>query len=80
MRLKISRHARNNIRLYKISETDIINTIELPDYTEREGDKLIALKKIPKKFGGYPLKVVYMMENDEAFIITSYPLKKKHWR
>jgi len=80
VQLKKSRHARNNIRLYKISDRDIINTIGSPDYSEREGDKFIALKKIPKKFGDYPLKVVYVIDNDEAFIITSYPLKKKHWR
>ncbi len=78
--MKTSRHTRNNIRLYKISETDIINTIELPDYSEKEGDRLIALKKFPNKYDGYPLKVVHEIREGETFVITAYPLKKKHWR
>ncbi len=78
--MKLSRHARNNIRLYKISETDIIETIGFLDSTAREGDKLIAIKKFAGKYSGYPLKVVYEMGGGEALIITSYPLKRKNWR
>ncbi len=78
--MKTSRHARNNIRLYKISETDIINTIELPDSSDKEGNRLIAFKKFPKKYDGYTLKVVYEIKAGETFVITAYPLKKKRWR
>ena len=78
--MKLSRHARNNIRIYKISERDIIETINAPDLTDREGDKLIAIKKFTDKYSGYPLKVVYKRVKGEEIVITSYPLKKKHWR
>jgi hypothetical protein len=78
--MKISRHARNNIRLYKISETDIIEAIKSPDSSGKEGNKLIALKKFQDKFSGYPLKVVYEVTNEDILVITAYPLKKKHWR
>lgn len=78
--MKISRHARNNIRLYKISGTDIIKTIESPDSSDKERNMLIALKKFSKKYDGYPLKVVYEIKAGEPFVITVYPLKKKHWR
>ncbi|MGB9715741.1 MAG: DUF4258 domain-containing protein [Thermodesulfovibrionales bacterium] len=78
--MKLSRHAKNNMRLYKIAEQDIINTIETPDSTDREGDRLIAIKKFLNKFSDYPLKVVYKQTRREMRIITAYPLKKKHWR
>lgn len=78
--MKLSRHARNNIRLYKISKTDIIETIESPDLSDKEGSKLIALKKFPNKFSGFHLKVVYEKTGHEITIVTIYPLKKKQWR
>ena len=78
--MKLSRHAKNNMKLYKIAEQDIIKTIESPESTDREGDKLIAIKKFLKRFSDYPLKVVYEKTGGEIRIITAYPLKKKHWR
>jgi hypothetical protein len=62
--LKVSSHARNNIRLYKISQSDIGETIESPDLTDQEGNKRIAIKRFPSKFSGYPLKVVYELGED----------------
>jgi hypothetical protein len=41
---------------------------------------MIAIKLIKGKYGGYPLKVVYKHEKKELFVITVYPLKRKHWR
>jgi hypothetical protein len=78
--MKFSRHARNNMRLYNISEGDISETIDQPEISDREGIKVIAIKKMQDKFSGYPLKVVYEKREDELFIITTYPLKKKLWR
>jgi hypothetical protein len=78
--MEISRHARNNMRLYNISERDIINAIDSPDVSGREGDKVVAVKKFQDKFSGFPLKVVYEKIGNELFIITAYPIKKKMWR
>ena len=78
--MKISRHARNNMRLYKISEKDILDTIESADVSSREGGKAVAMKKFQDKFSGYPLKVVYATAGNELFIVTVYPLKRKMWR
>jgi hypothetical protein len=78
--MKISRHARNNIRLYRISEKEILETIESPDNASEEVDRLISLKRFPGKFSDYPLKVVYREVAGEPFVITAYPLKKKVWR
>ena len=78
--MKLSRHARNNIKLYEIAEDDIRKTIEFPDMIGKEGLKTIAVKKFSGKYSGYPLKVVYAKREKELFVITTYPLKKKLWR
>jgi len=78
--MEISRHARNNMRLYNISERDILNAIDSPDLSGREGDKVVVVKMFQDKFSGFPLKVVYEKIENKLFIVTSYPLKKKMWR
>jgi hypothetical protein len=78
--MEISRHARNNMRLYDISERDILSAIDSPDVSDREGKKVVAVRKFQDKFSGFPLKVVYEKIGDELFIITAYPIKKKMWR
>lgn len=78
--MKLSRHARNNIKLYEIADDDIRKTIEVPDIIEKEGIKTVAIRKFKGKYSGYPLKVVYEKTHKGVFVITSYPLKKKMWR
>jgi len=78
--MEISRHARNNMRLYNISEGDIIDAIESLDVSGKEGDKAVAIKEFQDKFSGFPLKVVYEKMGGELFVITAYPIKKKMWR
>jgi hypothetical protein len=78
--MRFSRHARKNMRLYKIEEQDILKVLEEPDSTSREGGRLTAFKQFSKKFSGYTLKVVYERSKKDTTIITAYPLKKKHWR
>jgi len=78
--MKISRHARNSMRLYKIVDADIIEVIESPDKKELEGEKVSVIKGFDHKFGGLPLKVIYKETSEGPFVITAYPLKKKHWR
>ncbi|MCD4784336.1 MAG: hypothetical protein K8T10_10995 [Candidatus Eremiobacteraeota bacterium] len=78
--MKLSRHVKNNMKLYKIPKTDIIETVGSPDLTVREGAKTIAIKKFTDKYSGYPLKVVYKKKKELTTVITVYPLKRKHWR
>ena len=65
---------------FYISERDILNAIDSPDVSGREGDKVVTVKKFQDKFSGFPLKVVYKKIGNELFIITAYPIKKKMWR
>lgn len=78
--MKISRHARNNMRLYKVSERDIIGAVESPDVSTKEENRMVAIKNFQDKFSGYPLKVVYEKVENEIFIVTVYPLKRIIWR
>jgi hypothetical protein len=45
--MEISRHARNNMRLYNISERDILNAIDSPDVSGREGEWVENLEVKP---------------------------------
>ena len=78
--MKMSRHARNNMRLYKISETDIIGAVESPDVSTKEENRTVATKNFQDRFSGYPPKVVYEKIENDIFILTAYPLKRKVWR
>ena len=78
--VKLSRHARNNIRLYEIKEDEIVKTVDLPDFTDRSGNKTVATKRFLNRFSGYPLKVVYEKRGSDIFLITAYPLKRQQWR
>lgn len=78
--LRITRHARNNIRLYGIQEADLEVVLEGPDSLTNERDRWIAVKTIPGRFYGFPLKVVYTVENDDVVVITTYPVKRRYRR
>jgi len=54
--------------------------LESPDSSGQEGNKMAAVKKLPHRFSGYPLKAVYNEAEEDILIVTVYPLKKKHWR
>ncbi len=77
--INLSRHVRNNMRLYKITEQDIIGAIDTPDERSEESGRLIGLKRFPGKYSGCPLKVVYRKTGPAITVITAYPLKRKHW-
>ncbi len=77
--IKISRHAKNNMRLYKISKDELLSVIEQPQKFIRENDKFIAISHLKTKLQDRMIKVVYVIEKNTKIIITVYPLRKlKH--
>ncbi|MDP2168774.1 MAG: DUF4258 domain-containing protein [Thermodesulfovibrionales bacterium] len=78
--LKLSRHVRNNMRLYGIQMDEPLEAINSPDIIEAESDKIVVIKRFRGRFSGYPLKAVYKRQGDNTFAITVYPLKKKYRR
>lgn len=77
--MRLSRHAKNNMRLYGVTAADIDQVLEDPDRRDEEGKYLIAYRQFFRRFGNLPLKVVYVME-DEQVIVSVYPLRKTYRR
>ena len=79
MNLRFSRHAKNNMRLYGITAAEIELVLMAPEKRSQEGEYLIAYRQFFRRFGGFPLKVVYVIE-DDAVIVSVYPLKRSYRR
>jgi hypothetical protein len=71
MRIKFSRHAKRRARLYKISQSTIIDILTSMNLSEGKHE-------IMKGVGGFEhrLKIVVAIEGDIITVITNYPLKK----
>lgn len=78
MEIKFSRHADRRMRLYKIDEKDVKDTIEfiIIDKELIVGKHEEVNYNLKSKYG-YPLKVVFVIGNDKIEVITAYPLKKE---
>ena len=65
------------MRLYGITLADVEATITNPERRDEEGDYLIAYRRFFRRYNDLPLKVIYVIE-DEAVVISVYPLKKSY--
>ena len=72
MEIKLSRHSKNNIRLYEINLSEIKECTTNPDKSDREGKYLIAYKVFSERFSGLPLKVVYVIEKGNYFRVSEF--------
>ena len=72
MKIKISRHAKNNLRLYKISINDIKSSINSYNSSYNEDDKLIYIKIFKNRFNNYPLKVVTKQEKSQIISLEDF--------
>ncbi len=72
MKIKFSRHAKRRAKLYSISESVIVKVLENKDISGQ------GIHEIVEDVAGfkYPLKIVFIIENDIITVITNYPLKK----
>lgn len=68
------------MRLYRITRDEIEQTLAQPDRVDREGRYRVAYKRFPQRFSGFPLKVVYVEEENEIVVVTVYPLKRGYRR
>ena len=71
MKIKFSRHPKRRAKLYKISEETIINILNKLDVSNGKHEVVEIIDKIK-----YPLKVIFVVENETITIVTNYPLKK----
>ncbi|MDA8213832.1 MAG: DUF4258 domain-containing protein [Nitrospiraceae bacterium] len=78
MKIDFSRHAKRRMQLYKIDENDVKITIEnvLSNEGITSGKHEKVNQDLSEKYG-YPLKVVFLIEDEDIIVLTSYPLKKE---
>jgi hypothetical protein len=80
VKIAYTRHARSRMRLYGIGREDIEQTVAKPDEgPELEGNRYVVCRDL-SKFGGMPLKVIYVFEGKCRVILSAYPLKKAYRR
>jgi len=74
--IKFSRHVKRRLKLYDIGESDIIEVVELYLQTEglKKGRYVVISEELAAKYG-LPIKVVFVIEEDEVIVVTAYPLK-----
>jgi hypothetical protein len=67
--VRLSRHAKNEMRLYRISTTDVAATIAEPRGAER--DQRGNLRLVGETADGRPILVV-VASDDPDFVITTF--------
>jgi len=74
--IKFSRHAKRRMKLYGISEENVLNVLRNGRRETSEDGKLIFLHDINENFK-YPVKVVTAHSDKGSVIITAYPFIKR---
>ncbi|NQT24935.1 DUF4258 domain-containing protein [candidate division KSB1 bacterium] len=65
-----SRPAKRRMKLYDISEEDVIKLLDLAENVEET-----SVTHIMPGYK-YPIKVVFKEENGDIIVVTAYPLKR----
>jgi len=69
------------MKLYEIATEDIEEVIKSPNSEPKiERDRYVVYRILGSKFKAMPLKVVYVIENDDLVVLSAYPLKKSYRR
>ena len=74
--VRYTRHARNRMRLHRVTAAEVESTIQQPEHLELSAEgRLNAWVKISEKF----LRVTYKEELDN-FLVISAVKRQKGWR
>jgi len=78
MEIKISRHAKRRMSLYRIDESDVIETIkrEMTSMITMSETRTAVNRDLSSKYG-FPLKVVFVHEGHTVIVVSAYPVKKE---
>lgn len=66
--IKFDRHARRRMKWRKISEAEVMMTLEHPERTE---DTIKGRKNAYRLIGGRPIKVTYKVDMQEILVISA---------
>ena len=78
MEYYFSRHAKRRAKLYNLDLDDIVEilgSLNLKDFENYKQNEIIDTR-FSEKYG-YPLKIIFQIEEMKIIIITNYPLKRK---
>jgi len=74
--IRFTRHAKNRMRLHRISEKDVLLVLESPDFSESDaGDHLNIWKKMDDRY----IRVTVNEEHGQVIVITAVK-KKRGWK
>jgi hypothetical protein len=71
MKVRFSRHARRRAKLYRIPESSVEAVVTRESLAQGQHEFVVD---VPER--RYPLKIIVVVEDDVATVITNYPLKK----
>ncbi len=74
--IKFTRHSKQRMKLYSITETMIIEIIETHEAHYTDHGKIIYISS--KNGKEYPVKVICKKINDQLIVISCYPLKRRN--
>ncbi len=74
--IEFSRHAKRRMKLYGISEDDVLAVIDKGKKEILARDQVAFVHDLTGKFR-YPIKVIGLCKEGATLIITTYPLKKR---
>ena len=74
--IKFSKHAKRRMKLYGISEKDVLNVLKNGRKEIAEDRKIFFYHNIDGKFK-YPVKVITAQSDNVLVIVSAYPLKKR---
>jgi len=74
--IKFSRHAKRRMKLYGISEEDVLNVLRNGRKEPSEDERKVFLHDINEKFK-YPVKIITTQSDKALVIVSAYPLKKR---
>jgi len=73
---KLTRHAKNRMRMHGITEAEVDSAIEKPDFSEPSAE---GRTNVWKKIDDKSIRVTYKNEPSRILVITAVK-KKKGWR
>jgi len=71
-----ARHAKRRMKLYGISEEDVLNVLKNGRKEIAKDGKIFFFHNIKGKFK-YPVKVIMTQSDKAPVIVSAYPLKKR---
>jgi hypothetical protein len=75
-KIHFSRHARRRMKLYGISEEEVLHILRTGKAERTKDDKIVSLGHIEERFS-YPIKVISAYRDTSLVIVSAYPFKRR---